>query len=253
MSTQKVVYILWSARHRDASEKRRRLLEVAAPAILDAGVAGLQMNIADELARVRSPSPGVPFEEPICAQVNVWLEDLDGRLEVEDLLRAEGFELAGYAVEEQIYTEYGGNEHSRPRHWRDGERSPGLLSVTLLERPARLSREEWIRRWHGRQSPMSEEMQPRTRYVRNVVLRPLTPGAPPFEGVVEESWPSEEHVKNPFLFYGAETKLELLKNMGIMLHSVTRFLDLWRIRNVMMSEYFLKTEPSAYRGTVEVD
>jgi hypothetical protein len=111
-----------------------------------------------------------------------------------------------------------------------------------MERPRRLDRDTWMRRWHGRQSPMSEAMQPRCRYVRNVVLRPLTPGAPPFEGIVEEAWPSFRHVTNPFLFYGASNPFELIKNMAIMLYSVVSFLDLWRIRTVTMSEYFLRSD-----------
>jgi hypothetical protein len=89
---------------------------------------------------------------------------------------------------------------------------------------------------------MSEAMQPRTRYVRNVVVRPLSPGYPPYEGIVEEAWPSRDHVVNPYLFYGASNPFALAKNMATMLHSVTRFLDMWKIRNVMMSEYFVKTK-----------
>jgi hypothetical protein len=92
---------------------------------------------------------------------------------------------------------------------------------------------------------MSEAMQPRARYVRNVVKNALTPGAPPFEGIVEEAWPSFEHVTNPFLFYGASNVFELVKNMAIMLRGVTSFLTLWRIRTVMTSEYFLASDRAA--------
>jgi hypothetical protein len=178
----------------------------------------------------------------MCAQVNVWVAELASRFALEGVLRNAGFQVAGYVVEEQIYTDYGGNAHASPRDWPDGVRSPGVLAVTLMERPGRLDREEWMRRWHGRQSPMSEAMQPRCRYVRNVVTRALNPGAPPFEGIVEEAWPSFRHVTNPFLFYGAANVFELVKNMAIMLRSVTSFLTLWRIRTVMTSEYFLETE-----------
>jgi hypothetical protein len=206
------------------------------------GAIRLQLNIDDELSQVRSPAPRVPFEQPICAQVNAWVRDPEeDRIPLEDVLRAAGFQIAGYLVEEQLYTDYGGNRHAGPRDWPDGERSPGVLAVTCMERPRRLDRETWMRRWHGRQSPMSEAMQPRCRYVRNVVLRSLTAGAPPFEGIVEEAWPSFRHVTNPFLFYGARNPFELVKHMAIMLYSVASFLDLWRIRTVTMSEYFLRT------------
>jgi len=241
MKLTKIVYIAWAPQDWDRAKIRATLLDACAPALRGAGAQRLQMNIADQFAEVRSPAPGVPFERPMSAQINVWVEDLDHRFAIEGVLRRAGLLIAGYRVEEQIYTDYGGNAHGDPRSWPDGERSPGVLAVTLMERPKRLSREAWIRLWHGRQSPMSEAMQPRSRYVRNVVERPLTPGAPPFEGIVEEAWPSFEHVTDPFLFYGASNVFELVKNMAIMLHSVVSFLTLWRIRTVMTSEYFVAT------------
>ncbi|MFQ5416267.1 MAG: hypothetical protein ACE5FL_04365 [Myxococcota bacterium] len=251
MTLEKIVYILWDPHRRGGEELRRLLLDGCAPQLRRYGARRLQMNIADDRARVRSPAPGVPFERPMSAAVNVWLEDVEARFTLEDELRRSGFLIAGYHVEEQIYTEYGGNRHAGPRDWPDGERSPGVLAVTLMERPRRLDREEWIRRWHGRQSPMSEAMQPRSRYVRNVVIQGLTPGAPPIEGIVEEAWPSFEHVTNPFLFYGARNPFTLVKNMAIMLHSVVSFLTLWRIRTVMTSEYFIASGEAASRASDE--
>jgi hypothetical protein len=239
----KLLYLLWAPEGWTKTRIRERLLEACAPQLLREGALRLQMNIDDELADVRSPAPPVPFEQPLSAQVNLWVRDPEvDRIAPEDVLRAAGFQIAGYLVEEQIYTDYGGNRHAAPRDWPDGERSPGVLAVTCMERPRRLDRETWIRRWHGRQSPVSEAMQPRCRYVRNVVLRALTPGAPPFEGIVEEAWPSARHVTNPFLFYGARNPFELVKNMVVMLSSVTSFLTLWRIRTVTMSEYFLRSD-----------
>jgi hypothetical protein len=242
MDLAKIVYILWAPPAWDKDRIRARLLDDCAPQLLDGGARRLQMNVADRFAEVRSPAPGVPFERPMCAQVNAFVSEPSSRFALEGVLRRAGFSIAGYEVEEQIYTEYGGNPHAAPRDWPDGVRSPGVLAVTLMERPRRLAYEEWIRRWHGRQSPMSEAMQPRARYVRNVVTRALTPGAPPFEGIVEEAWPSFEHVTNPFLFYGARNGFELVKNMAVMLRSVTSFLTLWRIRTVMTSEYFLRSD-----------
>ena len=90
-------------------------------------------------------------------------------------------------------------------------------------------------------------MQPRARYVRNVVREVLTPGAFPYEGIVEESWPSPEHVKNPFLFYGAGNVFSLVRNVATMLSSVTDFLPITRIPNVMTSEYFVRS-PFAEEG-----
>jgi len=79
------------------------------------------------------------------------------------------------------------------------------------------------------------------------VTEVLTPGAFPFEGIVEESWPSAQHVQNPFLFYGAKNPIQLLRNVATMLSSVTAFLPIMRIPNVMTSEYFVRS-PFATEG-----
>ncbi len=49
---------------------------------------------------------------------------------------------------------------------------------------------------------------------------------------------------NPKLFYGASSWLGVARNMAIMMHSVTRILNLFNITTVMLSEYFIRTPRS---------
>jgi len=107
-------------------------------------------------------------------------------------------------------------------------------------RRAGLDYHEWITRWHGTQSPVSGELQPRTRYVRNEVVRSLTNGAPEVGGIVEEGWPSTAHVADPLLFFNATTPDELDANVSRMIASVDACLDMARLRSSTMSEYLIK-------------
>jgi hypothetical protein len=241
MSLEKIVILCWDPQGRAPAELGRTLLRELAPKLLAAGATKLQINVCDEHADVKSPSMRGPFDRPFVAQVNAWVEAVNDRWPIEDLLRHASFELASYHVSESIYSDYGDNEHAGPRDWPDGARSPGILAVTCLERPPRIPKDEWMRRWHGRMSPVSERLQPRTRYVRNVVKEVLTHGAPVYDGIVEEAWPSKAHVENPFLFYRAKNVFELIKHMGEMLLTVTSFLNLLKIRTRMMSEYFIRS------------
>lgn len=237
---EKLIFLLWRPKAQDPTQTRDILLNCCAQKLLDAGALKLTMNIDDPDSEVKSTAP-VHLGEPICAQVSVWIDSIDVRKPCEEILQVEGFGLAGYLVDELVYTDYGDNQHSGPRDWPDGVPSPGLISVTLMERPKRLSHEEWVHRWHEKMSPVSEAVQPRQRYVRNVVICPVTPDAPPFEGIVEEVWPSAKHISNPFLFYCSDNLWQLVKNMAIMFWTVTRFLNLFRIRSRVMREYLLKS------------
>jgi len=173
------------------------------------------------------------------AEVSFWLDCYERTTDVEAALADLRLPTASYLVVESLYDDYGTTPYAAPRDWPDGERSPGVLTVALIHRPEGLDYREWITRWHGTQSPVSGELQPRTRYVRNEVVRALTDGAPEIDGIVEEGWPSAEHVADPKLFFNATTDEELGANVGRMLDSVSACLDLGRLRSSTMSEYLV--------------
>jgi len=237
----KLIYLLWPRRPMEPSTRRTVLLDECAPRLLESGARYLSMNIDDDFATVPSPTPTTKLTDPFVAEISIWVDDMEARGSLESVLLDADFDIAGYRVREHIYTDYGGNEHGSPRDWPDGERSPAIVSVTPLERPRRIPKDKWMKHWFNRQGPMSEKMQPRARYVRNVVEEVLTPGAFPYEGIVEESWPSAKHVTNPYLFYGARNRFEVIKNMAIMAQSVAAFLPIWKITSVTTSEYFVRS------------
>jgi hypothetical protein len=237
----KLIYALWTSKEQSNQRTRNLLLNDVQPGLYDIGVNKLTMYIDDEYSTVRSPAPKLYRGPAISAEISLWIDDLEQHKDIEKILQSYGFRVAGYLVDECIYTEYGGNRHFHKRDWPDGDRSPVIMAVTLMERPHRLSHEEWIRRWHGIQSPVSEAMQPRARYIRNVVVKTVTPDAPPFEGIVEEAWPSARHITNPFLFYGAKNIFQLAGNMYRMFMSVSAFLNFTKIRTSTMSEYILRS------------
>jgi len=237
----KLIYVLWAPQEQSKEKIKDLLLNEVPQKLYDTGVQKLTMYIDDEYSTVRSPAPKLYRGPAICAEISLWIDDAAKHQELEKILAPYSFRIAGYLVDECIYTEYGGNRHFHERDWPDGERSPVVMAVTLMERPKRLSYDEWIRRWHGTQSPLATAMQPHARYIRNVVLKPVTPDALPFEGIVEEAWPSARHITNPFLFYGAKNVFQLALNMYRMFMSVSRFLNFSKIRTTTMSEYILKS------------
>ncbi len=236
----KKVYILWPNIKYSLTQRKEKILGVCEK-LKDLDTQEITANIDDEHSTVKSPAPKFYFGPAIVGMVSITSEDASVFDISESSLKAAGFDVGSYVVHESKYKDYGDNEHSVPRYWPDGEKTPDVVvAVTLLTRPKKYSMDEWIRRWHGVMSPGSEVIQPRARYLRNVVLE-VEKGLS-FDGVVEESWPSAEHISDPYKFYLASNKLQLIGRMITMLRLVTHFHQLHKIRTVTMSEYFIKTD-----------
>jgi hypothetical protein len=239
---EKLIYLVWGD---DTNRERLRasLLDDVGPALLDAGARAVTVNVHDDTAaEAPAPVPTPDGERPLLAEVSTWVDAYDRRGPFEALLSGEASDVAGYLVVESVYDDYGTTRWAGPRDWPDGRRSPGVLTVGLIHRPADLGYDEWIERWHGTQSPRSGELQPRTRYVRNEVVRALTPDAPEVHGIVEEGWPSAEHVADPMLFFNTGGDPAALGPLvEEMLTNVNACLDLARFRSSTMSEYFVRS------------
>jgi hypothetical protein len=238
---EKLVYLVWERPSIDPAALRARFLDDLAPRLLALGPKALQMDLDDEHAQMPSIVPVPGDELPVRACVSIWVDAHDDRGPYEELLRGAGVRIAGYLVTESVCREYGDNTHAAARDWPDGTRSPGIITLTIFDKPAGVDDETFYGHWYGHQSPMSENMQPRARYVRNAVVRAVTPGAPRYRAIVEESWPSVEHVTNLHTFFGAASNEELGENIRVMLDSTKLLYDPATMRNYPLSEYILKS------------
>jgi hypothetical protein len=240
---EKVIALVWGPGDAESGDAlRHQLIEDTVPRLRQSGARAVTVNVHDSGADpAPSPAPPPEGEQPHVAQVSMWLDCYERNAGLDDALAALRLPPASYLVVESLYDDYGTTPYAAPRDWPDGERSPGVLTVALIHRPEGLDYREWITRWHGTQSPVSGELQPRTRYVRNEVVRALTEGAPEIGGIVEEGWPSTRHVADPMLFFNATTPEQLDANVGRMIASVDACLDLARLRSSTMSEYLVKS------------
>jgi len=235
------VYLVYERPSVDPAALRARFLDDVAPRLLALAPRALQMDLDDEHAQMKSMVPVPADELPVRACVSIWLATHDERAPYEAILRAAGVRIAGYLVTESMFREYGENEHAPARNWPDGARSPGIITLTVFDKPQGVDDETFYGHWYSHQSTMSEDMQPRARYVRNAVARAVTPGAPRLRAIVEEAWPSVEHVTNLHTFFGASSNDELGENIRVMLDSTKLLYDPATMRNYPLSEYILKS------------
>lgn len=238
---QKIVIVAWGG-PAERAERRRKLVEEVAPRLSEDGARRVQLCVADEAADVPGPTPFSPPGPDPVAMISVWVEGKSTVQRLLDRVRDASFDVHAWVVEHDVYTDYGEHPLSPRRDWPDGTRSPTVTSVNFLERPSSIPLSTWLERWRHRMSPVSAAIQPRVRYVRNLLIEPCTQGAPRWQAIVEEVWPTPQHVSNPFRFYGANNPFTLIVNMARILAAVFSFLRPWRVRTVMMSEFFVLTE-----------
>ena len=231
---EKILYPLWKSEHLEADEFRDRLLNTLAPAILELGVRGLRLSVVDSDV---APAAALRMENasPVMdAMVSVWLDSAVYRAPVEELLAQHGSRLAGYLVTE---SEPIVNTAHPPQ---PGARTFGMAQVVFLQRPRRLREQQWLEIWLGSHTQVAIDTQSTFSYRQNVVVRPLTYAAPPFDAIIEENFPPQA-MNSQHAFYAAEDDETLAANSRAMLESCSRFIDFDKIDVIPTSEYHLKS------------
>jgi len=224
---EKLCYLLFREDDLPGSQLREALVAKAVPALRAAGAREITLHVADEA--VAAGTPLRRSDPPIRAMVSFWMQDCGERAACEAALAPHAQRLAGYLVVESRPL-----VHEMPK----GRRSEGANQVTCIARKPGLSDEEFIRLWHGDHRAVAIETQSTTGYVRNTVVRRLTPGAPAWDGIVEETFPLGA-LDDAKVFYAARSDDDLRDRQQRMLQSCQRFLDFDSLEYTQMSEHYL--------------
>lgn len=177
---EKLDYLLWD-----------RADELPDVPLLDcAGVRAATLQMADE----QLPTTLLLGQGGrLAALVSVWLTSYDLRSSLEQVLRPRCGRLDGYLVTE-----------SEPQP-DDADRSGGLSHVSWFPKPDRLTEAEFLHGWHDVHTPHSAELHPRRwSYLRDTVVRTLTPGSPDVRAIVVERFAVEDYADPRRLFGSAE-------------------------------------------------
>jgi hypothetical protein len=201
---EKLVYGLWRRPDQDLDPIRAGLLERVAPALLDLSVPGLRICIEEPAGKAYRVGAN-PDGSLLAASVSLWIDSYDNRAPHEAALGEIDATAFGWIVAESEARSYG--EH---RTWPDGEQSPGLSITTFFDKKPAIDDETFYRIWHGEHTPLSFEIHPFWLYVRNQVLRPITPGAPLVRGIVYEAVPTDEQMLDFNQFFGCPGEPERL-------------------------------------------
>jgi hypothetical protein len=230
---EKVIYAISYADGGAPPNLGERLRGEVTARLLDLGAHGTQVNVDDDdvapAAKLRMVSSGAPAD----AVVAVWVDSATDHLRApfDDALALVGGTVSAYLVTESVPM------HNERHPVGPGERTPGMAQTVFFRRAPGLSDEDFLATWLGSHTQIAVDTQDTFSYVQNVVARVLTPGAEPWDAIVEECFPAAA-MTDPAAFYDAVGDPEKLAEHGrIMFESVQRFIDLSAIDVIPTSRY----------------
>ena len=118
-----------------------------------------------------------------------------------------------------------------------GQRTWGWSQASFINFRNDLDRMEAMNVWHSHHTRVAIDTQSNFEYVQNLVVRPLTDGAPEYDAFVEECFPVGA-LNDPHAFFdavGDPAKFEA--NLNRMMDSCGRFIQFGRIDIIPTSQY----------------
>jgi len=234
---EKVIYALWRGTDQPRETFNRRLrTEVAQRLATTPGVRGVRVNVPDADVERAASLRNMATQPQMDAVVQLWLDVSHGkfRAPVDAILSEVAPRLAAWLVTESEIIA------NRLHPAREGERTAGWSQVCFLQRPARLTYEQWLSNWHGLHTQVAIDTQSNFEYVQNTIVRPLLGETLPYGAMVEECFPADA-MDNPAVFFDAVGDEEKYRrNTAAMAESCARFIDYVQVDVIPTSQYVIK-------------
>jgi hypothetical protein len=232
---EKIIYLISRQNQQNRDDFATQMKYDIAPQLLAIQPLGLQLNLVDDTVAAGDAMAMESIAPKAHAVVSVWLNSSINRTPIEEILAASGASFAGYLVSESCPLTNTTKAASL------GERTPGFAQVALLQRPIRLSFEEWITIWQYSHTQIAVDTQSTFSYTQNLVVRPLTANAPKIDAIVEESFPIEALTDQTVFYDACGDGEKMTRNSQAMMESCGRFIDFDKINVSPTSEYIYKS------------
>lgn len=235
---EKIIYALWRGSEVPAQQLGRKLLDEIGPQLAQTkGVRGVRINLPDAQVQRAASLCRLTTQPPFDAVLQVWLDACHAkfRAPIDALCGREATRVAAWLVTESEVI------RNRLHPSKDGTRTTGWSQVCFLQKPERLTHEQWLFAWQEQHTPIAIETQANFEYVQNLVARQLLGEPLPFSAMVEECFP-ENAMDDPQVFFDAVDDPEKFRrNTDAMMASCARFIDFERIDVLPTSQYVIKS------------
>jgi hypothetical protein len=231
---EKILYVLWRQASVDRETFSKKLRTEISDQLLDLGVHGLQVNVNDDAVGAGEGICHVHTRPQMEGLLHVWVDCSIPRFRkpVDDIVAKAGGRWEAYLTTEA----YPLLDANPPQ---PGARFNGWAQIGFGRRREGMGYPEWIREWQ-RHTEVALTCQTIWCYQQNEIVRPLTPNAPVYSAMVEESFPMEA-LTDPKVFFGApgdEKKYQ--ENFKAMMDSASAFAEMSAVDIFPTSKYVIK-------------
>lgn len=229
---EKIIYALWKDSAEENALFNARLLGDIASRLGDTAQA-VRINVQDgSVANGNSPRL-ISTRPQIDAVVQLWLPSANEpeRAATDAIIADAAPRHAAWLVSESTMI---ANTQHPPA---PGARTEGFSQIVFLGLPPRLSREGWRDAWQRQHSAVAVDTQSNFEYVQNLVVRPLSYGAPAYVAMVEECFPAAALTDEAVYFDAVGDAARQAENQRLMMESCARFIDFDRIDCIPTSQF----------------
>lgn len=227
---EKLIYLLWQDSDMSSEAFNAQLLGPVAERLAAMNAQRVQINVVDAAV---SPGKSLRFENmrPMpAAMVSFWLNAAHARALYEAVLEGASGRIAGYAVAEATVLPIADRQA-------DGVRTRGFSQIAVFRKLPGIAQEGFLQIWMRDQTKVGPETQDTFYYGQNIVIRALTNGAPPLDGIVEECYPTEA-MTDHLVYWKANGSEEVFQaHLKRELDNVARFIDGDSTSVIITSQY----------------
>lgn len=232
---EKIIYALWRDSGTDAATFKRQLLDEVAEQ-LGAHVLALRINVADEDVVGGNVPRMANLRPQMDAAIQIWVHCSHDkfRAPIDAIIGRAAPRFAAWLVCESVPLP---NTLHPPVK---GRRTEGFSQLAFIGQPPRLSHEEFAYNWRTIQTSIAVETQANFEYRQNLVVRPLTYGAPAFVAIVEECFPAAAFHDEAAYYDAIGDEEKLAENKRLMQEACAQFMDFNRIDVVQTSQFDIR-------------
>jgi hypothetical protein len=215
---EKLIYLLWRDSGKPDALFNESLLGPVPHRLIGLGAQRVQVHVVDSAVAAGANLRFETMKPMPCAMVSFWLNAAHARVPYEAVLEEAAPRIAGYAVSESVVLPIGKAEP-------DGVRIPGFSQIALFRKLPGITQEGFLHIWMRDQTKVGPETQETFYYGQNIVVRALTPGAPPLDGIVDECYPIEA-MTDHLVYWRANGSQETYQaHLKREMDNVARFID----------------------------